>query len=86
MGALDHSMTAALKYFTTENLGGAAPRRMVDLRSMNLNKAPPLPFKKDTLYDVIVIGGGTGGLSFAQEARKLGLTVALFDYVEPSPQ
>jgi pyruvate/2-oxoglutarate dehydrogenase complex dihydrolipoamide dehydrogenase (E3) component len=38
------------------------------------------------VYDVIVIGGGTGGLSFIAEARKLGLSVALFDYVEPSPQ
>ena len=35
---------------------------------------------------MIVIGGGTGGLSFATEARKLGMSVALFDYVEPSPQ
>jgi len=44
-----------------------------------------LPFNQDKRYDVIVIGGGTGGLSFATEARKLGLSVALFDYVEPSP-
>jgi len=32
-----------------------------------------------------VIGGGSGGISCASEARKLGLTVALFDYVSPSP-
>ncbi len=51
-----------------------------------LNKQVPLPFKPGFEYDVIVIGGGTGGLSFATEARRLGLTVALFDYVEPSPQ
>ena len=37
-------------------------------------------------YDLIVIGGGTGGLSCAQEAKELGLSVALFDYVSPSPQ
>lgn len=47
---------------------------------------PKLPFQddKDHMYDLIVIGGGSGGLSCAQEARKLGLTVALFDYVSPS--
>jgi pyruvate/2-oxoglutarate dehydrogenase complex dihydrolipoamide dehydrogenase (E3) component len=43
-----------------------------------------LPFKQDSPYDVIVIGGGTGGLSLAQEAKKLGLSVAIFDYVNPS--
>ena len=40
----------------------------------------------DKEYDVIVIGGGTGGISFAQEARSLGMSVALFDYVSPSNQ
>ncbi len=36
------------------------------------------------MYDLIVIGGGSGGISCATEARKLGLTVALFDHVSPS--
>lgn len=62
----------------------------MDLKGLNRNllekKAIPLPFEKGKKYDVIVIGGGTGGLSFAMEARKLGLSVALFDYVDPSPQ
>ena len=35
---------------------------------------------------MIVIGGGTGGITMASEARKLGLSVALFDYVSPSNQ
>ena len=55
-------------------------------KSMLNEKTQPLPFSKDHVYDAIVIGGGTGGLSFAQEARNLGLSVALFDYVDPSPQ
>ena len=75
-------MAGALKHFSSENL-----RRPLDLKAMTLGlKTPQLPFKKDHEYDVIVIGGGTGGLSFAQEARKLGLSVALFDYVEPTVQ
>lgn len=37
-------------------------------------------------YDLIVIGGGSGGLAAAKEAGKLGAKVALFDYVDPSPR
>ena len=48
------------------------------------NVAVKLPFKTDKEYDVIVIGGGTGGISFASEARALGMSVALFDYVSPT--
>ncbi len=37
-------------------------------------------------YDLVVIGGGSGGLVAAQQAAKLGARVCLFDYVEPSPK
>ena len=37
-------------------------------------------------YDLIVIGGGSGGMAAAKEAAKLGAKVALFDYVKPSTQ
>jgi len=36
-------------------------------------------------YDLIVIGGGSGGLSTGREAAKLGAKVAILDYVKPSP-
>ena len=32
-----------------------------------------------------MIGGGTGGITAATEARSLGMSVLLFDYVAPSP-
>eukprot|EP01054_Gregarina_sp_Poly1_P002251 Gregarina_sp_Poly_1__2250@NODE_15_length_23029_cov_81_474305_g13_i0_p4_GENE_NODE_15_length_23029_cov_81_474305_g13_i0NODE_15_length_23029_cov_81_474305_g13_i0_p4_ORF_typecomplete_len519_score75_06Pyr_redox_2/PF07992_14/5_9e56Pyr_redox_dim/PF02852_22/5_9e23Pyr_redox/PF00070_27/0_00034Pyr_redox/PF00070_27/1_9e12Pyr_redox_3/PF13738_6/0_041Pyr_redox_3/PF13738_6/7_5e06Pyr_redox_3/PF13738_6/30HI0933_like/PF03486_14/7_6e05HI0933_like/PF03486_14/0_018K_oxygenase/PF13434_6/22K_oxygenase/PF13434_6/9_3e07G len=35
--------------------------------------------------DVIVIGGGSGGMAFAKEAAGLGASVTLFDYVHPTP-
>ena len=36
-------------------------------------------------YDVVVIGGGSGGLACSKEAQKLGAKVAVLDYVKPSP-
>jgi len=37
-------------------------------------------------YNLIVIGGGSGGLACAKEAADLGKKVAVLDYVVPSPQ
>ncbi|KAM5280402.1 thioredoxin reductase 3 isoform 1-T1 [Ctenodactylus gundi] len=37
-------------------------------------------------YDVIVIGGGSGGLSCAKEAAILGKKVMVLDFVVPSPR
>ncbi|KAK0160633.1 hypothetical protein PV328_008021 [Microctonus aethiopoides] len=37
-------------------------------------------------YDLVVIGGGSGGLAAAKEAVELGAKVAVFDYVTPSPR
>ena len=35
-------------------------------------------------YDLVVIGGGSGGLAAAKEAAKHGAKVACFDFVKPS--
>jgi len=37
-------------------------------------------------WDLVVIGGGSGGMAAAKEAAKHGAKVALFDYVKPSPR
>ncbi|XP_058137829.1 thioredoxin reductase 2, mitochondrial isoform X2 [Dasypus novemcinctus] len=37
-------------------------------------------------YDLLVIGGGSGGLACAKEAAQLGRNVAVVDYVDPSPR
>ncbi|NXJ67423.1 TRXR2 reductase, partial [Rostratula benghalensis] len=37
-------------------------------------------------YDLLVIGGGSGGLACAKEAAQFGRKVAVLDYVDPSPQ
>lgn len=36
-------------------------------------------------YDLIVIGGGSGGMAAAKEASRLGAKVACLDFVVPSP-
>jgi thioredoxin reductase (NADPH) len=36
-------------------------------------------------YDLIVIGGGSGGMAAAKEAATLGAKVACLDFVKPSP-
>ena len=37
-------------------------------------------------FDLVVIGGGSGGIACAREASKLGARVAMLDFVKPSPQ
>ena len=37
-------------------------------------------------YDLIVIGGGSGGMSCSKAASSLGAKVMIFDYVKPSTQ
>lgn len=37
-------------------------------------------------YDLVVIGGGSGGLACAKEAASLGQRVACLDFVKPSPR
>lgn len=37
------------------------------------------------MYDLVVIGGGSGGLSASKEAARLGQKVAVLDYVKPTP-
>ncbi|KAF0694226.1 Aste57867_14885 [Aphanomyces stellatus] len=37
-------------------------------------------------WDLIVIGGGSGGLACSKEAAKYGQKVMVLDYVKPSPQ
>jgi Pyridine nucleotide-disulphide oxidoreductase len=36
-------------------------------------------------YDIVVIGGGSGGMAAAKEMATLGAKVALCDFVKPSP-
>ena len=42
--------------------------------------------ERPTHYDLLVIGGGAGGLATSKAAAELGKSVAVCDFVKPSPQ
>jgi hypothetical protein len=51
-------------------------------RVVHGNDAEPSP--GPYTYDLIVVGGGSGGISCAKEAASHGARVALLDFVKPS--
>ena len=52
------------------------------------NQTTSIPCKLSHPFDVdiLVVGGGSGGLALAREAARLSAKVLLFDFVSPSPR
>jgi thioredoxin reductase (NADPH) len=80
--------SSALRAVRERFISGRGSGRRFLPRVGELNDGFPLEPRAETGfdYDVIVIGGGSGGISAAKEAAVLGANVCLFDYVKPSPQ
>eukprot|EP00096_Caligus_rogercresseyi_P014818 TRINITY_DN730_c0_g1_i2.p1 TRINITY_DN730_c0_g1~~TRINITY_DN730_c0_g1_i2.p1 ORF type:complete len:605 (+),score=119.83 TRINITY_DN730_c0_g1_i2:160-1974(+) len=71
-------------FINGKHLGGADDTLKANSedRLLPMIKAPKHNFE----YDIVVIGGGSGGLAASKEAAKLGKKVAICDFVQPSPQ
>ncbi|XP_067004127.2 thioredoxin reductase 1, cytoplasmic-like [Anabrus simplex] len=55
----------------------------LEQKVLPLSGPEPLPKSHD--YDLVVIGGGSGGIAAAKEAAVLGKKVAVCDFVVPTP-
>jgi len=79
-GDTEEDPAVAIRQRRAQKLAGATPGLRVPAQA-----APD--FTSHTYdYDLIVIGGGSGGLAAAKQAAALGAKVAVFDYVDPTPK
>jgi thioredoxin reductase (NADPH) len=57
-----------------------------EVMTLDMASYEPVPQRTSPYeYDLVVIGGGSGGLSTAKNAAELGAKVAVLDYVVPTP-
>lgn len=99
--ASNHGSSPAVWMNDTEFVGGCdSTIAMLKNNYMNNNSAvsklPTIKHDNDIVnpeldagkyqYDVVVIGGGSGGLAFAKEAAENGAKVCVLDFVKPSWQ
>ena len=83
LGGAEDVMELARKRFLGNGKSSAA---------MGLSSSSNLGWKKDDAakgeydYDLLVIGGGSGGLACSKQAASHGKKVAMLDFVKPSPQ
>lgn len=69
-----------LIFINGDCIGGLAELRVLEKSGFLVEALKP------HTYDLVVLGGGSGGLAAAKEAARLGKKVACLDFVKPSPQ
>lgn len=70
-------------FINGKHLGGCDDTMRAHRENKLLPMINPPTDKYD--YDLIVIGGGSGGLAASKAAAELGKKVAVFDFVKPTP-
>ncbi len=95
IGAPNHKTSPIVWFEGNQYLGGrddtlAWARKILtipDQKASNATAPNVDPWNPDHgfEYDLVVIGGGSGGLACAKEAQELGAKGAVLDYVKPSP-
>ena len=93
LGVSDHTGSPIVWLGDNTYLGGEG--QLIDWSRGMLGQSPlkPPPMVPDGYnpghdytYDLLVIGGGSGGLACSKAAQKLGAKVGVMDFVKPSPQ
>eukprot|EP01029_Cantina_marsupialis_P026648 TRINITY_DN7214_c0_g2_i1.p1 TRINITY_DN7214_c0_g2~~TRINITY_DN7214_c0_g2_i1.p1 ORF type:complete len:408 (+),score=115.12 TRINITY_DN7214_c0_g2_i1:115-1338(+) len=72
------------RWYTRKDYLALAPSKSVAQKRSNPLVDNAEPEEHSFKYDLIVIGGGSGGLSAAKEAARLGKKVCILDFVKPS--
>jgi glutaredoxin len=72
-------------FINGEHIGGASDTKKLHAEEQLMAKVNAKK-RHGFEYDLIVIGGGSGGLSASKEAARLGLKVAVLDFVKPTPK
>ncbi|VDD75488.1 unnamed protein product [Mesocestoides corti] len=68
-------------FFRGEFIGGCDDVMAIDDQTI-LKKSAEMKYD----YDLVVIGGGSGGLALAKESARCGARVSLLDFVLPTPK
>jgi len=73
-------------FINGNHIGGCDDTLKLDQEGKLVELVNPSVAKEHNFdYDLIVIGGGSGGLAASKEAASLGKKVAVLDFVKPSP-